>query len=41
MADITTFKIQINITLSTADEAMKMMEIKTTKWALLYHDLNT
>jgi hypothetical protein len=40
-ADITTFKILINITLSTADAAMMMMDIKTTTWSLLYHDLNT
>jgi hypothetical protein len=40
-ADITTFKILINITLSTADAAMMMMDIKTTTRALLYHDLNT
>jgi hypothetical protein len=40
-ADITTFKILINSTLSTADAAMMMMDIKTTTWALLYNDLNT
>jgi hypothetical protein len=40
-ADITTFKILINITLSTADAAMMMMDIKTTTWALLDNDLNT
>jgi hypothetical protein len=40
-ADITTFKILINITLSTEDAAMIMMDIKTTTWALLCHALNT
>jgi hypothetical protein len=34
-ADITTFKILINSTLSTTDAAMMMMDIKTTTWALL------
>jgi hypothetical protein len=40
-ADITTFKILINSTLSTEDAAMMMMDIKTTIWALLCRDLNT
>jgi hypothetical protein len=40
-ADITTFKILINGTLSTADAAMMMMELKTTIWALHCHGLNT
>jgi hypothetical protein len=40
-ADITTFKILINSTLSTTEAAMMMMDIKHTTWALLYHDLNT
>jgi hypothetical protein len=40
-ADITTFKILINSTLSTEDAAMMMMDIKTTTWALLCHALNT
>jgi hypothetical protein len=40
-ADITTFKILINSTLSTADAAMMMMNIKTTIWALHCHALNT
>jgi hypothetical protein len=37
-ADITTFKIIINSTLSTADEAMMMMDIKKL---LLGHSLAT
>jgi hypothetical protein len=37
----TTFKILINSTLSTADAAMMMMDIKTTTWELPCHDLNT
>jgi hypothetical protein len=40
-AAFTPFKILINITLSTADADMMMMDIRTTTWALLYHDLNT
>jgi hypothetical protein len=40
-ADMTTLKILINSTLSTADAAMMMMDIKITTWALLVHDLNT
>jgi hypothetical protein len=40
-ADITTFKILINRTISTKDAAMMMMNIKTTIWALLYHCLST
>jgi hypothetical protein len=40
-ADIKTFKILINSTLSTADAKMMMMDIKTTTWALHYHALNT
>jgi hypothetical protein len=40
-AEITTFKILNNSTLSTADAAMMTMEIKTTIWALNYHALNT
>jgi hypothetical protein len=40
-ADITTFKILINSTLSTADAAMMMVDIKTTIWALHCHGLNT
>jgi hypothetical protein len=40
-ANITTFKILINSNLSTADADMMMMDIETTTWALLYHDLNT
>jgi hypothetical protein len=40
-AEITTFKILINITLSTADASMMMMDIKTTIWALHCHGLNT
>jgi hypothetical protein len=39
--DITTFKILINRTLSTADTAMMMMDIKTTTWALHCQALNT
>jgi hypothetical protein len=40
-AGITTFKILINSTLSTADTAMMIMDIKITTCELLYHDLNT
>jgi hypothetical protein len=40
-ADITTFKILINSTLSNEDAAMMMMDIKTTIWALLYRGLST
>jgi hypothetical protein len=40
-ADITTFKILINSTLSTEDAAMITMDIKTTIWALIYHGLST
>jgi hypothetical protein len=40
-ADIKTFKILINSTLSTVDAAMMMMDIKTTIWALPCHYLNT
>jgi hypothetical protein len=40
-ADITTFKILINSTPSTADAAMMTMDIKTTTWALPCHALNT
>jgi hypothetical protein len=40
-ANITTFKILINSTLSTADAVMMMMDIKTTIWALHCHGLNT
>jgi hypothetical protein len=40
-ADITTFKILINSTIPTKDDAMMMMDIKTTIWALLYHCLST
>jgi hypothetical protein len=40
-ADITTFKILINSTLSTKDAAMMMMDIKITIWALLYLAMNT
>jgi hypothetical protein len=40
-AEITTFNILINITLSTADADMMMMDTKTTTWALPHHDLNT
>jgi hypothetical protein len=40
-ADITTFKILINNTLSTEDAAMMMMDMKTTIWALLCHGLST
>jgi hypothetical protein len=39
--DITTFRILINSTLSTADAAMMMMDIKNTNWALHCHALNT
>jgi hypothetical protein len=35
-ADITTFKILINSTLSTKDAVMIMMDIKISIWALLY-----
>jgi hypothetical protein len=40
-ADITTFKILINSTLSTEDAAMMMMDIKNTTWALLYRAMST
>jgi hypothetical protein len=40
-AEITTFKILINSTLSTKDAAMMIMDIKTTIWALLCHGLST
>jgi hypothetical protein len=43
-ADITTFKVLINSTLSTADAdmmMMMMMDIKTTTWALHCFALNT
>jgi hypothetical protein len=40
-ADITTFKILIDSTLSTKDAAMMMMDITLTVWALLYHAMNT
>jgi hypothetical protein len=40
-AGITTFKILINSTLSTADAKMMMTDIKTTIWALPCHALNT
>jgi hypothetical protein len=40
-ADITTFKILINSTLSKEDAAMMMMDIKTTDWVLLCHALST
>jgi hypothetical protein len=40
-ADITTFKIFINSTLSTAEAAMMMIDIKTTIWALHCRGLNT
>jgi hypothetical protein len=40
-ADVTTFKILINSTLSTAYAAMMTMDIKTTTWALPCHALNT
>jgi hypothetical protein len=40
-ADITTFKILINITLSAKDAAMMMMDIKNIIWALLYPGMNT
>jgi hypothetical protein len=40
-ADITTFKILINSTISTADAEMMMMYIKTNIWVLHYHALNT
>jgi hypothetical protein len=40
-ADIATFKILINSTLSTADAAMMTMDIKTTIWALPCHALDT
>jgi hypothetical protein len=39
--DITTFKILINITLSTAYTAMMIMDIKTTTWEIPCHALNT
>jgi hypothetical protein len=40
-ANITTFKILINSTLSTEDAAMMIMDIKTTISALRCHGLNT
>jgi hypothetical protein len=40
-ADITTLKILINITLSTEDAVMMMMDIKNTIWVLLYLRMNT
>jgi hypothetical protein len=40
-ADITTFKIIINITLTTKDAKMMMMDIKTITWGHLYQDMNT
>jgi hypothetical protein len=40
-ADITIFKILINITLSKKDAAMMMMDIKNTIWALLCLGMNT
>jgi hypothetical protein len=40
-ADITTFKIIINSTLSTQYATMMMMDMKNTIWALLYHGMNT
>jgi hypothetical protein len=40
-ADITTFKILINNTLSTEDAAMMMMDIKTIILAVRCHGLNT
>jgi hypothetical protein len=40
-ADITTFKILINSTLSTDDAAMMMMDIKNIIWALLCLGMNT
>jgi hypothetical protein len=40
-ADITTFKILINSTLSTVDAGMMMMDIKNYYWALHCHNLNT
>jgi hypothetical protein len=39
-ADITTFKILINSTLSTKDAAMMIMDIQITIWALLYLAMN-
>jgi hypothetical protein len=39
-ADITTFKILINSTLSTEDAVMMMMDIKTIISALPLHGLN-
>jgi hypothetical protein len=39
--DITTFKILINSTLSTADAAMVIMDIQTTIWSLHYRALDT
>jgi hypothetical protein len=41
IADITTFKILINSTLSTEDASMMMMDIKTTSWALLCRAMST
>jgi hypothetical protein len=40
-ADITTFKILINSTLSTKDAAMMMMDIKIIIWALICLGMNT
>jgi hypothetical protein len=40
-ADITTFKILINSTLSTKDTEMMMMDIKTITWAHLCLGMNT
>jgi hypothetical protein len=40
-ADIATFKILINITLSTKDAAMMMMDIKSIMWAQLFPGMNT
>jgi hypothetical protein len=38
-ADIASFKILINSTLSIQDAAMMMMDIKHIMWALLYHGM--
>jgi hypothetical protein len=40
-ADITTFKILINSTISTKDAAMMIMDIKNIMWAFLYPSMNT
>jgi hypothetical protein len=40
-ADITAFKILINITLSTEDATMMMMDIETIILVLHCHGLNT